>query len=184
MEFSSYNFKYPFDNYEFYNTCIVLNEKKLIKEVANGNVQENELFWLRLPNQIINFIQDQVFFTFGMPSAIISDNDPLFTSNDWLNWIHNNNITHTTCQPYHHQGNDQAEIIVRIVAIALRKCLISSKFSSGISSTEINSINNDWIGYLKSVQFCINNTILESTSFSPFQILTGSQYTSQEIVHL
>ncbi|KAN0038079.1 hypothetical protein ACTA71_000251 [Dictyostelium dimigraforme] len=32
--------------------------------------------------------------------------------------------------------------------------------------SDINQIQNDWIGYLKSVQFCINNTTSESTAFS------------------
>ncbi|KAM9975638.1 hypothetical protein ACTFIW_005511 [Dictyostelium discoideum] len=30
--------------------------------------------------QIITLLQDQVLFTFGTPSVMISDNDPLFTS--------------------------------------------------------------------------------------------------------
>ncbi|KAM9984515.1 hypothetical protein ACTFIZ_007512 [Dictyostelium cf. discoideum] len=89
--------------------------------------------------QVINQIQDQVFFTFGMPSIII-DNDPLFTS--WKRCIQANNIVHNTCLPYYRQGNGQAEIM------------------------------KDWVSYLKSVQFCINKTVSESTSFTLFQVLT------------
>ncbi|KAM9994415.1 hypothetical protein ACTFIZ_007574 [Dictyostelium cf. discoideum] len=61
--------------------------------------------------QVINQIQDQVFFTFGMPSIII-DNDPLFISTSWKRCIQTNNIVHNTCLPYYHQGNGQAEIMV------------------------------------------------------------------------
>ncbi|KAM9983313.1 hypothetical protein ACTFIZ_007632 [Dictyostelium cf. discoideum] len=126
--------------------------------------------------QVINLIQDQVFFTFGMPSVIISDNDPLFTSTSWKRWIEANNIIHNTCLPYHHQGNGQAEIMVRIVSNSLRKCLINSKFVANpdITFIELNDIQNDWVGYLKSVQFCINNMVSEITSLTPFQVLTGS----------
>ncbi|KAM9985682.1 hypothetical protein ACTFIZ_012334 [Dictyostelium cf. discoideum] len=42
--------------------------------------------------QIITILQDQEFFTFGTPSVIISDNDPLFTCKVWDKWIGDNNI--------------------------------------------------------------------------------------------
>ncbi|KAM9950956.1 hypothetical protein ACTFIT_012388 [Dictyostelium discoideum] len=48
--------------------------------------------------------QDQVMFTFRFPSVIISDNDPLFSSNSWSKFLINNNVKHHTCLPYHHQA--------------------------------------------------------------------------------
>ena len=52
------------------------------------------------------------FAHFGLPSVVVSDNGPCFTSRDFKKFLQWNGVTHVTSAPYHPQSNGLAEKMV------------------------------------------------------------------------
>ncbi|MGL6082193.1 MAG: RNase H-like domain-containing protein [Gammaproteobacteria bacterium] len=66
-------------------------------------------------------VLDSLFTTFGLPSIIVSDNGPQFSSGQMATWCKKNGIKHLFSPPYHPQSNGQAERFVDTVKRSLAK---------------------------------------------------------------
>ena len=64
---------------------------------------------------------EQDFAHFGYPQAIVSDNGPAFTSQEFQEWCRSHGITHLTGAPYHPATNGAAERMVQTFKKALKK---------------------------------------------------------------
>ena len=69
---------------------------------------------------------DSVFSDRGLPTTIVSDNGPQFTSHLFAAHMKANNIKHVLTPPYHPASNGFAEVAVGIVKAHLHKMDISS----------------------------------------------------------
>ena len=58
---------------------------------------------------------------FGYPQAIVSDNGPAFSSQEFKEWCRSHGITHLTGAPYHPATNGAAERMVQTFKKALKK---------------------------------------------------------------
>ena len=55
----------------------------------------------------------QIFAQYGLPSQIVSDNGPQFTSDDFKQFMRSNGIKHILTSPYHPSSNGAIEKLVR-----------------------------------------------------------------------
>ncbi|KAK3732928.1 hypothetical protein RRG08_002539 [Elysia crispata] len=55
----------------------------------------------------------QIFAIHGLPTTLVSDNGPPFTSSEFENFLTTNGIKHITSQPYQPSTNGSAERLVQ-----------------------------------------------------------------------
>ena len=67
-----------------------------------------------------------MFATYELPTTLVSDNGPPFTSAEFEKFMKANGITHRRIPPYHPSSNRLADNMVRTVKQALSKCKISA----------------------------------------------------------
>ena len=109
--------------------------------------------------QTAKLYADNVWKLHGVPEVIVSDRDPLFTSN----------FTRSLCQligtkqamstAYHPQTDGQTERVNRVLEDMLRMYVAKSQ--------------DDWDEKLTCAEFAINNSDHESTGFTPFVLNYG-----------
>lgn len=97
------------------------------------------------------------FNTFSRPLRIISDRGTCFTSNEFAEFVADNNICHIKIASASPQSNGQAERMNRIITPMLAKI----------------SGDANWNHKLKEVEFCMNNTHCRSTGSSASILLFG-----------
>jgi hypothetical protein len=70
-------------------------------------------------DQVISFLENNIFSRFGLPLEIITDNGPAFISSKLTQFLANLGVKNFTSSTYYPQGNGQAESanknLVRIV---------------------------------------------------------------------
>lgn len=66
----------------------------------------------------------RIFCVFGLPTELISDNGPPFTSKELIQFYEANNIKYNTSPYYHPESNGLAERNVQTLKIALKKNLL------------------------------------------------------------
>ena len=62
-----------------------------------------------------------IFTEYGLPTCIVSDNGPCYTSECFATEMHKLGIQHITTSPHHHQSNGLAEVYVKITKHILQK---------------------------------------------------------------
>lgn len=65
----------------------------------------------------------ELFARFGIPSHIISDGGPPFSSLEFTNYLNKNQVNHTITSPYRPAGNGAAENAVKLVKRAMKKAI-------------------------------------------------------------
>ena len=105
----------------------------------------------------------------GVPSVIISDRGPQFTSVFWKAMVAQLNITHKLSTAYHPQTDGQSEITVRIVVDMLRT---------------LHQDFKNWAQILPAVEFAINNSKNLSTGFTPFYLCYGEEVPTPATINL
>lgn len=96
----------------------------------------------------------------GVPSVIISDRGPQFTSVFWQRMVEQMGTKHKLSTAYHPQTDGQSENMVRTVSDTLR--------------TLYKNYPN-WAEILPAVEFAINSSKHASTGFSPFFLCYGEE---------
>ena len=100
-----------------------------------------------------------IFRHYGMPSSIVSDRDPKFTSNFWRAFFKTLGTKLAMSTAYHPQTDGQTERANRTLEEMLRNTI-------GYNQT-------DWEDKLPLLEFAYNNSVQASTGFSPFKLLYG-----------
>ena len=70
--------------------------------------------------QTTELLRYHIFTPHGVPTSIVSDADPRFTSKFWKQTLQTMGIEHIMALPGHHQTNGQAERKIRELKTALR----------------------------------------------------------------
>ena len=78
-------------------------------------------------------ILSTVFFTYGIPEHIVSDNGPQFVSDEFRTFTRSNGIKHTRSSPYHPATNGLAERMVQTFNSAMK----SAKQDKGNMHTKL-----------------------------------------------
>ena len=95
----------------------------------------------------------------GIPTSIISDRDPLFTSGFWkaLHKAIGTRLNFTTA--HHPQSDGQTEHVNQVLEDPLRSCILD--------------FGGSWEDYLPLVEFSYNNSFQSTIGIGPFEVLYG-----------
>lgn len=109
--------------------------------------------------QLAKLFFDEIVRHHGVPSSIISDRDPRFTSSFWQQLWKQLGTKLAMSTAYHPQTDGQTERANRTIEEMLR--------------AYVNSKQNDWDQHLTAVEIAYNNSKQMSTGFSPFYLNYG-----------
>ena len=122
-------------------------ETKAIKEVIEGKVVE--------------FLRENIFYKFGYPRELVTDQESLFTSNLIEDLLSHHKIKHRTSTIYHPQDNGQVEVTNRSLEEILTKVVSSSR--------------KDWVDRLVEATWAYNTTWKTTTDFTPYELVYGKK---------
>jgi len=109
--------------------------------------------------QVAQLYFDQIYRLHGLPKAIISDRDKIFTSTIWQTLFKLSDTALLMSSSYHPQTDGQTERLNQCLETFLR-CLVSS-------------CPRKWKDYLPLAQFWYNTTMHSALGRSPFEVLYG-----------
>jgi len=101
----------------------------------------------------------EVYRHHGLPRAIISDRDVLFTSTFWTHLNQLIGVKMKMSSAYHPETDGSTERANRTVGQMLRSC--------------IGPTQHDWVLKLPAIEFAINSAHSESTGYAPFFLNMG-----------
>jgi len=112
--------------------------------------------WLKGYNakQLAHIINDRIIARHGIPKSIISDRDPLFTSNFWATLLAMIGTKRRLSTAYHPQTDGQTERTNRTMKAYLRMYT--------------NEKQDNWVSILPMAQLAYNNKLSEATGMTPF----------------
>ncbi|THH32769.1 hypothetical protein EUX98_g1371 [Antrodiella citrinella] len=109
--------------------------------------------------QVAELVFSEVYKHHGLPKAIISDRDVLFTSTFWSHLHRLMGVELRMSSAYHPESDGSTERANRTVTQMLRQC--------------IGPDQRDWVMKLPAVEFAINLARSDSTGYAPFFLNTG-----------
>ena len=101
----------------------------------------------------------EIFRIHGCPKSIVSDRDPKFVSGLWTDFCKLIGATRAMSTAFHPQTDGQTERMNRFLEEILRHY--------------VSPHQKDWVDYLDTAEFAINNADQESTGYSPFFLNYG-----------
>jgi hypothetical protein len=102
---------------------------------------------------------DNVVRLHGIPCSIVSDRDPVFTSNFWTDLFQLAGVKLMLSSAFHPQTDGQSEVANRTIAMYLR-CLATDRPRS-------------WLQWLPWAEFCYNSSFQSALRTTPFQVVYG-----------
>ncbi|CAG9116295.1 unnamed protein product [Plutella xylostella] len=106
-----------------------------------------------------------LFYTFGIPHVIVSDNDPKISNEEFTYFCLSNGIRHITSPIYHPCSNGQAENSVKTCKKML-KCIFETNMNASVEQ-----VNEKLSSYL----FEFRNSVHCSTGESPAKLMFGRE---------
>jgi len=110
----------------------------------------------------MELLQNYVVTPHGVPTSIVSDADPQFTSWFLRQTLKTMGVEHMMAAPGDHQTNGQAERKIRELKTALR--------------TVINRRQNNWLPSLPQLESYTNAGYSETIDMSPYEAVYGRNY--------
>ena len=114
-----------------------------------------------IEEKVAEFFRENIFYKFGYPSELVTDQGTQFTSNLIEDLLTHHKIKHRTSTPYHPQANGQVEVTNRALEGILTKVLSSSK--------------KDWADRLVEATWAYNTTWKTTTGFTPYELVYGKK---------
>jgi transposase InsO family protein len=109
--------------------------------------------------KVAQIFLNNVFRLYGLPSTIISDRDPVFTSTFWRELFHLAQVTLAMSSAYHPQSDGQTERVNQCLETYLR-CFV-------------HSCPRQWLKWLSLTEYWYNTSEHSALGKSPFQVLYG-----------
>ena len=107
------------------------------------------------------FLRENVFYKFGYPRELVTDQGNQFTSNMIEELLSDNKIKHRTSTPYHPQANGQVEVTNRAL--------------EGILTKVVRNSRKDWAERLVEATWAYNTTWKTTTGFTPYELVYGKK---------
>lgn len=111
---------------------------------------------------------ERVFPEYGLPSVIISDRDPKFTSEYWKHLWKLCGTRLAMSSAHHPQTDGLAERTIQTFVDMIRRYC-----AYGLVYTNDNEIDLDWVNLLPSLEFAYNTSKHKVTGLSPFEVERG-----------
>ncbi|KAJ8473319.1 hypothetical protein ONZ51_g7961 [Trametes cubensis] len=109
--------------------------------------------------QVAELVFAEVYRLHGMPRAIVSDRDSLFTSTFWTHLHRLVGVELRMSSAYHPETDGATERANRTVTQMLRQC--------------VGNTQKDWVSKLPAIEFAINLARSDTTGYAPFFLNTG-----------
>jgi hypothetical protein len=111
--------------------------------------------------QVINFLESNIFACFGLPLEIISDNGSTFISANFSQFLSEFGVKHFTSSTYYPQGNGQAESTNKNLVKILKRI--------------IDDKPHQWHTLLTYALWDDHTTTKNNTGHTPFSLLYGQE---------
>eukprot|EP00171_Calliarthron_tuberculosum_P004604 IDg4604t1 len=108
---------------------------------------------------VFQLFQDRLFTQHGVPELIISDRDPLFSSNYWRDSMHNISVKLDMSTASHPQTDGQSERAIQMLLDMLRPV--------------VQQYPNDWDKLLSTIEYEYNSTRSTAHHCVPFEVDLG-----------
>jgi transposase InsO family protein len=102
---------------------------------------------------------DSIVRLHGLPTSIVSDRDPVFTSNMWKDLFRLTGTKLCTSSAFHPQTDGQSEVTNRIIVVYL-KCLAGDR-------------PRNWLRWLPWAEYCYNTSYQSALKTTPFEVVYG-----------
>jgi transposase InsO family protein len=109
--------------------------------------------------EIAELVFAEIYKLHGLPKAIVSDRDVLFTSTFWTHLNKLIGVKLKMSSAYHPETDGSTERANRTIGQMLRSCISPNQ--------------RDWVARLPAIEFAINLARSESTGYSPFFLNSG-----------
>ncbi|CAJ2651172.1 unnamed protein product [Trifolium pratense] len=139
---------------EFVYACLVCQKSKIEHQKPSGT----------LVPKLAEIYVEQIVKLHGIPSSIVSDRDPRFTSRFWESLQEALGTKLRLSSAYHPQTDGQSERTIQSLEDLLRACVLEQ----GVS----------WDSCLPLIEFTYNNSFHSSIGMAPFEALYGRRVTS------
>ena len=116
---------------------------------------------VEIEEKVVEFLSENVFYKFGYPRELVTDQGSQFTSNMIEDLLSQHKIKHRISTPYHPQANGQVEVTNRALEGILTKVVSSSK--------------KDWADKLVEATWAYNTTWKTTTGFTPYEMVYGKR---------
>jgi len=107
------------------------------------------------------FLRENVFYNFGYPRELVTDQGSQFTSNMIEELLNHHKIKHMTSTPYNPQANGLVEVTNRALKSILTKVVSSNR--------------KDWAEILVEATGAYNTTWKTTTGFTPYELVYGKK---------
>jgi hypothetical protein len=95
----------------------------------------------------------------GIPESIVSDRDPVFTSNMWKDLFSHSGVKLKLSTAFHPQTDGQSEVVNKTVSMYLR-CLTGDR-------------PRTWLHWLPWAEYCYNTSYHSALKATPFKVVYG-----------
>ena len=111
------------------------------------------------PTLVAQSFMDQIFKLHGMPTSIVSERDPIFTSNFWQELFRIQGTQLKLITSYHLQTDGQTEAVNKCLETYLR-CFTSEK-------------QHLWVQWLPLAEWWYNTNYHATTKMTPYEAVYG-----------
>ena len=112
-------------------------------------------------HKIRNFVWRAIICRFGIPRALVSDNEKQFDNTKFRDFCAKLGIKYYYSSPAHPQSNGQAEVTIRTLKAALK--------------TKLEDLKGSWVEYLPEVLWAYRTTQKSATRETPFALGFGTE---------
>jgi hypothetical protein len=95
----------------------------------------------------------------GIPTSIVSDHDPIFTSKFWEELLQLTGVKLYMSSAFHPQSDGQSEVVNRVLGMYLR-CLATDR-------------HRQWLKWLPWAEYCYNTSFQSALRATPFEVVYG-----------
>jgi hypothetical protein len=137
-----------------------INGKAVISTVVNHFSKYAHFVSLGHPyttTSVACAVFDEIVRLPGMPSSIVSDRDPVFTSKFWQELFHLTGVKLHLSSAFHPQSDGQSEATNKVITMYLR-CLAGDR-------------PRHWLQWLPWVEYCYNSSFHSSLRSTPFRVV-------------
>jgi hypothetical protein len=114
-----------------------------------------------MPTLVVQVFIDQIFKLHGMPTSIVSDRDPTFTSTFWKELFKLQGTQLNMSTTYHPQTDGQTEVVNKCLETYLH-CFASDK-------------QHQWVQWLPLAEWWYNTSYHTTTKMTPYEMVYGQQ---------